>query len=259
MNCKSSKSNQTSRFCKTILLVSLLISSIANAIIIRHDVSDEKYIALSEPFVSMVKINLPDGVGTLISKEWVLTTAHIAQLVNKGHTVDVNGKQFTVEKVMIHPENREDPGVDIALIKLTQPVNHVKPVNLYTNTDELGKKIIIAGHWKSGNGLTGGTKIDGKIRAAQNTIDNIYKNKWISFKFNHPSDINVDAMEGVPDAGDNGGAAYFVDGNKQYILGVSSAQSTKGTNGKEGRYGVTEYFMRVSYYSEWIYQTVTSN
>lgn len=259
MNCTNSKSKKVSYFCRIILSASLIISSMANAIIIRHDVSDEKYIALSKPFVSLVKVNFPAGVGTLISKQWVLTTAHIALLIEKGHTVDVSGKHFSVEKIMVHPKNQEEPEIDIALIKLAKPVNHVKPANLYTNTDELGKKIIIAGYGKAGNGLTGGKIVDGSIRAAQNTIDNIYKKKWLSFEFNHPSDVNADVLEGMPGDGDSGGPAYFVDGNEQYVIGVISAQSTKTTNESKEIYGVTEFIMRVSYFSKWIYQTVTSN
>ena len=43
------------------------------------------------------------------------------------------------------------------------------------------------------------------------------------------------------------------------LVGVSSGQSTRATGGREGRYGVTEYYVRVSSYLDWIEQTIEKN
>jgi len=38
----------------------------------------------------------------------------------------------------------------------------------------------------------------------------------------------------------------------EVIAGISSGQSTRATDGHPGRYGVTEYYTRVSRYVAWI-------
>ena len=58
-------------------------------------------------------------------------------------------------------------------------------------------------------------------------------------------------LEGVSGPADSGGPA-FLDGVADPVLvGVSSGQSTRAAEGP-GRYGVIEYYVRVSRYLTWI-------
>jgi secreted trypsin-like serine protease len=58
--------------------------------------------------------------------------------------------------------------------------------------------------------------------------------------------------------GDSGGPAYLVRDAVLFVVGVSSAQSARPTGGLRGRYGVLEYYPRVSYFAEWIQSTTES-
>jgi len=55
---------------------------------------------------------------------------------------------------------------------------------------------------------------------------------------------------------DSGGPAYHEAGGVSYVVEVSSCQSTRATGGREGMYGVTEFYTRVSSYVGWIAETV---
>ena len=66
-------------------------------------------------------------------------------------------------------------------------------------------------------------------------------------------------MEGISGPGDSGGPAFIFVAGKGYLAGISSGQSTRATKGKEGVYGVREYYVRVSSYVNWISTTIAQN
>lgn len=53
-----------------------------------------------------------------------------------------------------------------------------------------------------------------------------------------------------------GGPAFLHGQDAEILVGVSSGQSTRAAAGLSGRYGVVEYYVRVSRYIEWI-ETIT--
>lgn len=59
--------------------------------------------------------------------------------------------------------------------------------------------------------------------------------------------------------GDSSGPAFIRKGNDYFIAGISSGQSTSATGGREGVYGVTEYYTRVSTYIGWIEETISKS
>jgi hypothetical protein len=104
----------------------------------------------------------------------------------------------------------------------------------------MGKLVFIIGNAAIGNGKDGLLpKTDWKYRAATNRIDEV-NDYFVKFVFDNPDSPsgNLTEMEGVSGSGDSGGPAFVLEGDKLYLIGVGSTQSTKNTNGIEGVYGV---------------------
>lgn len=110
------------------------------------------------------------------------------------------------------------------------------------------------GDW--GTGMTGPQKWDKITRAATNSIDQVEPH-WVCFTFDAPGSANATELEGISGPGDSGGPAFVDINGKRFLVGVSSFQKGKDRFGK-GRYGVTEYYARVSNYHKWI-STVINN
>lgn len=228
-------------------LISLSIP--LHAIIIRHDRPDSRYIELGRRFQPMLcRINLPDGEGTLIAPSWVVTAAHVALDVPPRHEVRVGGRSYRVTGKFVHPDYVRSRH-DIALLRLHRPVRQVYPVALYREQDEVGKIVTLVGGGESGTGLTGPRLNDGIVRAALNRIDEV-NNAWIIFTFD-PPETALD-LEGISGPGDSGGPAFIQKDGILYLAGVSAIQSFPRPGDREGRYGVMEYYTRISVYAGWI-------
>ncbi len=239
----------------------LIIGFLSSALILRHDVPDINYINLAKAYKQLC--HLPDGEGTLISSQWVLTAAHAAARIKEGLEFEsqlliCNDREYEVEAVILHPDFKMSPTSiknDIALIKLKENVIGVEPASLYSRKDEQGKIITVVGRGDTGTGLTGPVKMDKITRAGTNIIDGA-DGEWIYFKFDHPDSPNSTELEAISGPGDSGGPAFFDNGNTRYIVGVSSYQIGEGRGA--GVYGVIEYYTRISEFSNWIEQTISN-
>ena len=247
---------------RTILaLLAFAVTAPASAIVIRHDVADSAHLANAAdyPFL-FVMYRTAEGYGdcvaTMISPEWAITAAHCTDvksltdgIASGGYEVDVGGVKNRIVQVERHPGTVADRPVDLALLRLSKPASHVRPVRLYRPTDEVGREVLFPGWGDPGNGRNGVGTGDGKFRVAENRVERTETGRII-FVFDSPDSGKALPFEGISGPGDSGGPALVMTPQGWATLGVSSAQRVTGD--KEGQYGVEELYVRVSDYVSWI-------
>lgn len=226
------------------------IAMASNAIVIRHDVDKEKYLASWEDFPPLAQFYVDGAHGILISPKWIVTAAHTTFCTPPGATILVAGEKVQVKRRFTHPDHRPGVSHDIALIELESPVTRVKPAKLYKSTDETGKVVTFIGAGGTGTGIAGQT-IDnaannGVLRKAYNTVQRA-DGALLQFVFHQGGEALP--LEGIGGGGDSGGPAYIQQEGEFWVLGVSSRGEFGSTIGK---YGNREYYSRVSYFTDWI-------
>jgi hypothetical protein len=261
--------------CREILLkhvlafILLLSFTAVQAVVVRDDVADARHLVPESEFPALV--DLPgEGQGVLIAKEWVVTAAHATQ----GYALDqvmINGKWRDVAELIVHPGFRKLPEgslsgdaapmmaklaamQDIALIKLSKPVDDVKPVALYTGSDEQGATVEIYGKGATGNGLVGQyphSPHRGKLRRAYNRITDAHE-QWLDYTFDCGS--KALSLEGVMGDGDSGGPVLIKVNGAWTLAGLADWKHWKGdlSHFRAGVCGQTFSNIRISHYAGWI-------
>jgi len=241
--------NTKLKFITNIALLFGFIASNANAIIIRHDVDDSKYLKLGEQYSESVAY-VGGCASTVIGNNWLLTAAHcVKSRENSLFTIKHFSNKYRIASIIVHPkfDKKHDELYDIALVHLKDPIENGKPVKLYQLEDEVGKPVVFVGRGTFGNGIEGLTRHDRKQRGATNTIVSASE-QVIGFIFNSPEQATE--LEGISSRGDSGGPAFIHIASQLYVAGVSSYQERNGI--KEGSYGVSEYYTRVSTAYPWL-------
>ncbi|MEX2116749.1 MAG: trypsin-like serine protease [Bacteroidota bacterium] len=235
-----------------------MLSAVGHGFIItRHDRPDSLALSLGSRYTGLVHLNLPtpqgagDGEGTLIADCWVLTAAHVGAVIKVGHSVAIGQVSATVDSILLHPDWEDGGPHDLALLRLDKRIRNAPTVKLYRDSGEVDREVILVGYGDYGTGLTGPAGNDRKVRGATNRIDEATE-YWLKFRFDAPDDPRTTGLEGVSGPGDSGGPAFFGEGDSARLAGVSSGQSSRASGGKPGRYGVIEYYVRVSRYINWI-------
>jgi len=245
------------------------------AIIMRHDVPEDKYKIDASEFPALVDLPI-EGHGVLIAPAWVVTLA--SAVANKDiHEVTINGKARDVKRVVIHAGYKPTPRElysgdatplllferdldDIAMIELKDPVSDVVPALLYRGQDERNEVAEILGKGSAGNGLIGQYSLSphrGELRRAFTRIESA-DGHWIKLQFH--SKREAQPLEGMPGNGDEGGPVLIKVHGVLTLAGIMWRLYAVGplANYRYFIYDDETYESRISYYAPWIDNVMAS-
>ncbi|NJK50794.1 trypsin-like serine protease [Candidatus Gracilibacteria bacterium] len=242
------------------LLAALGTATTAQAIVIRHDISDARYLKLGNAFPSVGRLLIDNSSacsGTLIYQRWVLTAAHCLDDNFRSATFAVGGTSYFSNRAFLHPgwvRSNGDfgLGVDIALLRLNRPVTRVRPALFFPLRVPVVKRAgIYVGFGNTGTGYLPPqtTTYDyERKRGAVNTIDaygSFYgdSNRLILSDFDNGYYWNNElgspvqyVLEGSPAKGDSGGGV-FIDGRLASIISFIQAGSNASFDRPDSDYG----------------------
>lgn len=255
-------------------IVLLAVSSVASAVVIRHDVPDTQYRIPESEFPALA--DMPgEGHGVLIASQWIVTAAHTVPVHSTLEQVVINGQPRDVERVVMHPGYRTLPQSlidqamasgeamlivvflastdDIALVRLRQPVTDVMPVALYGG-EESGRIIKLIGKGATATGEAGHDPQGPnrtELRRAFNTVSSAY-DRWFCYVFDAPP--AAIPLEGVLGNGDSGGPLLIEHDEQWQLAGLGAWKVVEGDvrTARPGRYGQTACNVRLGHYAAWI-------
>lgn len=250
-------------------VVFLLGCAEARAIIMRHDVPEEKYRVDASVFPALA--DLPrEGHGVLVAPLWVVTVAR--EVAGRDiHEVTINGIARPVAKVIIHPGYKETPKNlfagdaaplmtferdvdDIAMIELKDEVTDVLPAVMYRGQGEDKEVAEILGKGSTGNGYVGeypGSPRRGPLHRAYTRVEST-EGRWLRLEFHGKHE--AEPLEGMPGNGDEGGPVLIKVRGTPVLVALMCREYAVGNlaNYQFFHYDGESYNTRISYYAPWI-------
>ena len=289
---------------RPILVIGLFcMCSTALAGIYRHDKKESDYVALGgQPQFNCVGKILHTGEMSascvLISNRYVLSAAHVfivadhrertigsggqTVIVNEpynkhlGNAADyivvLNGKQYNCKTLTVYPhylDTTTKDGLDIALLKLEEPVTDVVPAIMSTAYNELLSDVTGVGWGVRGPANTPADIVRGdpKKLGGENVVDSIGgyvldgRPTSMFCDFDHPTDTSCNKMgspiprelEYICGGGDSGGGLFRQAKRGWELIGICHGSSVDVSQLiKTGYYGQVMSWMRVSVFADWI-------
>jgi V8-like Glu-specific endopeptidase len=258
--------------------LALTVATPAFAVTIRDDRPDSRYLSLGAQYTSVGQFfgsssgGNYSGSGVLLSPEWVLTAAHVADRSTSALTFNIGGTSYNASAWYVHPNWNGDlnTGYDISLVRLTAPTT-APTAALYAGASELNKTGTYVGFGNTGKGSTGYNLFDGQKRGAQNVVDaylnssqRILVSDFDNIAKNHQKKDNITGsaspldLEGIIAPGDSGGGLFISEGGRNYLAGIVSWLGSRDgrTNADYGDYSGV---IRVSSHLSWINSVLDGN
>lgn len=240
----------------------------AAGIVIRHDRNDSGYVVDPARYPQFFHLHERNQrkvcLASLIAPRWALTAGHCVDdtplrrtlETGEAYQLQVAGQAYQVEQIELHPRysnGKQLQGVDLALLRLDRAVPGVTPVQLQRSSDELDLVALLIGWGSTGDGVTGRHRNDGRFRRAENRVD--VAGEWLEFHFEDPRlpGSRALALEGLPGLGDSGGPALLEGEQGLVLIGIAVGElEREGLGGRQGLYGATGIYERISQHLDWI-------
>ena len=139
--------------------------------------------------ISIYRNGVPYNGGTanMVSDRWLLTAGHLLGTSGDPFGYNISEIRFRTgldpfgvgpehlrfaESWVVHPMYQEGvaTGVDLALVRLSEPITDIVPVSLYAGEPEIGMEFETVGYGRPGSVETGMLPADWKKRAGRNIV-----------------------------------------------------------------------------------------
>jgi hypothetical protein len=226
---------------------------------------DQKHIEYGAKFhhVAMIRCEVPKGEDNkfgvvaascvIVSPNHIVTAAHVVRDSTAWVVTTDDGKERSLKRISTHPDYGQGGGsFDLAVGYTDDSFDMKWYPAIYSDSDERGRTVSIAGYGMKGNLRDGITGSDGKRRAGSNIIDSAVEDYLVCSVAGPP----WTSLEFQICSGDSGGGLFI--GNK--LAGINSSIQTLSKRGKpRAIYGEESVHVRLSSHREWLLGEIRCN
>ncbi|MBA3812971.1 MAG: S1 family peptidase [Alphaproteobacteria bacterium] len=219
------------------------------------------------------------GSGVLIDSNTVLTAAHVVRAEQGFKQAMVNfaqiGTEFDtsepfrmIDKVIVHPNHQMNQdyyceGVDLAILKFSEPILDIAPVKLYSAAIKDNTQGYIVGYGAGGKSNIGKTD-DAHIRGMGTTRISKSEGNYLAYNFDPllhqpnmvPSTFKVtqttDKLQSLPSGRDSGGPFLLGKGSDLSVAGIAHGGSVFYDQETDSIPGATFKWIAIKPHLEWI-------